>query len=70
MEERIIRLVGLQRRIGNAARRGEATTYKHHPIDVMDVTVLPAPVMHVIPGHRDFRTTEHSRLFMHQHLTQ
>lgn len=42
--------------------RHTCSTYKEHSVDIVDVAVLPAAVMDVIPRHTDFGAVENGRL--------
>ncbi len=39
-----------------------AYTHEEHSVDVMEITVLPAPVVDVFTRHADLRAVENRRL--------
>lgn len=39
-------------------------TYEHHSVDIVDVPVLPSPMMDIVPRHRNLRAVKYGR-FVH-----
>ena len=40
----------------------DCTTHEEHAVDVVNVTVLPPPVVNIVPWHRNFGTIEYRGL--------